>query len=186
MMTDISGLIEQKPGEKVVFLARAHWLVFLGELAQIIFLGFMPLALAILFNAVSPDLLLHTMWRPMLILAASAFYLMLWLFFIVKFIDYFLDVYLVTTDRVLDVAQTGLFSRKASELDLARVQDVTSDVKGVIPTLFGFGDVHIQTAGEKNNFTFENVPKPDAIRKRILELVEADRRRQGDSAASLE
>ncbi|HSD11997.1 MAG TPA: PH domain-containing protein, partial [Patescibacteria group bacterium] len=122
---------------------------------------------------------------PILVLMTSAYYLMLWVFFITKFIDYYLDVYLVTSDRVLDVSQQGMFSRTVAELDLARVQDVTSEVKGVLRSLLNFGNVYIQTAGEKENFVFEDVSHPDDIRKRLLELVEADRKRQGEVMAGL-
>ena len=35
--------------------------------------------------------------------------------------------------RVLNVVQTGLFHRTVSELDLGNIQDVSSNIKGVMP-----------------------------------------------------
>ena len=98
--------------------------------------------------------------------------------------DYYLDVWIVTTKRVLNIEQTGLFARVVSELRLYRVQDVTSTVKGVVETLFDFGDVEIQTAGEKTRFLFEEIPHPNRISKSILELSEIERREQLDEAVS--
>ncbi len=184
-MIDLDTLIRKKPDEKIVFQMRSHWITFLGEIVLVLVLGALPVGLFIVFQGVWPSLLVGTISKPILVLMTSAYYLMLWVFFITKFIDYYLDVYLVTSDRVLDVSQQGMFSRTVAELDLARVQDVTSEVKGVLRSLLNFGNVYIQTAGEKENFIFEDVSHPDDIRKRLLELVEADRKRQGEVMAGL-
>lgn len=182
-MIDLDHLINKKPGEKIIFQMRSHWILFAAELLLLVVLGFLPLGLYVVFQGVWPSMLVGTISKPIMVLMTSAYYLMLWLFFITKFIDYYLDVYLVTTDRALDVSQKGMFSRTVSELDLARVQDVTSEVKGVLRSLMNFGNVYIQTAGEKERFIFEDVSHPDVIRKRLLELVEEDRKRQGGPAA---
>ncbi|MEY4744341.1 MAG: hypothetical protein RL272_286 [Candidatus Parcubacteria bacterium] len=179
-MIDLDTLIRKKPDEKIVFQMRSHWITFLGEIVLVLVLALLPVGLYVVFQGVWPSLLVGTMSKPILVLMTSAFYLMIWVFFITKFIDYYLDVYLVTTDRVLDVSQQGMFARTVAELDLARVQDVTSEVRGVLRSILNFGNVYIQTAGEKERFIFEDVTRPDEIRKRLLELVEADRKRQGD------
>jgi len=182
-MIDLDHLITKKPGEKIVFQMRSHWLLFAAELLLLVVLAVLPIGLYVVFQGVWPSLLIGTMSKPIMVLTTSAYYLMLWLFFITKFIDYYLDVYLVTSDRVLDVSQKGMFSRTVSELDLARVQDVTSEIKGVLRSLLNFGNVYIQTAAEKERFIFEDVKRPDEIRKRLLDLVEEDRKRQGDPIA---
>ena len=151
----------------------------LGELILVFVLGVIPAAVEIFFNAVWPALFTGSISRPLLILGASAYYLMVWSFFITKFISYYLDVYMITSNRVLDIRQNGLFSRTVAELDLARVQDVTSEVKGILHSLLNYGNVYIQTAGEQEHFIFEDVHRPDDIRRRLLELVEADRKQQG-------
>jgi uncharacterized membrane protein YdbT with pleckstrin-like domain len=84
----------------------------------------------------------------------------------------------VTNDRILNIEQQGLFSRTVSELDLINIQDVTSEVKGIIPTIFNYGTVHVQTAGEAARFVFEQVPAPERIRQRILEMVTEDKKRE--------
>jgi len=176
-MISYERLIRVQPGEKVVFAMRMHWLIVLGDLATILLLAVIPYAVLQVLFRVWPSLIAGEATRPILVLLGSAYYLMLWLFFITRFIDHHLDVYLVTSHRILDVAQNGMFSRTVSELDLSRVQDVTSEVKGVLRTIFNFGDVHIQTASEKERFVFEDVADPDGIRKRLLELVETDMHR---------
>lgn len=184
-MIDVDDLIKRKPDERVIFYKRAHWITFLAEIVLIFVLGLLPIGVFVVINGVWPSLITGTISRPILVLSASAYYLMIWEFFITKFIDYYLDVYLVTSERVVDVSQQGLFHRTVSELDLARVQDITSEVRGVIRSLLNFGNVYIQTAAEKERFIFEDVPRPDDIRRKLLELVEEDRKRQGEVAGGL-
>lgn len=184
-MIDLDTLIKKDSGETVIFQMRSHWITFLGELFMLIVLAALPLGLYVMLGGVWPTLFSGDLSRPVLVLLVSAFYLMLWLFFITKFIDYYLDVYLVTTVRVLDVSQEGMFARTVSELDLARVQDVTSEVKGILHSLIDYGNVYIQTAGEHERFEFIDVPHPDKIRKQLLELVENDRKHQAQELMGL-
>ena len=178
---NLDHLINRKPDEKVIFYTRRHVVVFVGELLLISVLALIPLLGYYLIGAAWPALLTSSVSRPILVLMLSAYYLNLWLFFLSNFVDYYLDAWIVTDDRILNVEQHGLFSRTISELDLVKIQDVTSEVKGFFPYLFNFGDVFIQTAGETRRFQFEQVPRPHEIRKHILGLVEEDRKRQGET-----
>lgn len=178
---NLDHLINRKPEEKVVFYTRRHFIVFIGELLLIAVLGLVPVIGFFLIRAAWLGLLSGPVSRPILVLVASAYYLNLWLFFLSNFVDYYLDAWIVTDDRILNVEQHGLFSRTISELDLVKIQDVTSEVRGFFPYLFNYGSVYIQTAGETRRFQFEQVPQPHEIRKHILGLVEEDRKRQGET-----
>src|SRR6185436_15975198 len=87
-------------------------------------------------------------------------------------VDYLLDYGVVTDQRLVDVQQSGLFSRTVAEQALHRVQDVTTDVTGVFQTLLKYGTVFVQTAAEKERFVFENIPNPGEVAKTILALAE--------------
>jgi len=119
---------------------------------------------------------------PIVVLIGSLFFLFGWLILFQMFMDYYLDVWIVTTRRILSIEQTGLFSRVVSELRLYRVQDVTATVNGLFHTLLNYGELEIQTAGEKTHFVFEEIPHPMNISKSILELAEEDRRKHLDEA----
>jgi len=180
----LDHLIKRKPGEKVVFFLRRHLVIFIAEILLIILLIIVPIGGNWLVNGLWPGLLTGPHSRPVLVLLLSAYYLMIWVFFLSYFIDYYLDGWVVTDDRILSVEQHGLFSRTVSELDLAKIQDVTSEVKGFVAFLFNYGYVYVQTAGEVNRFVFEQVPKPHEVRKQLLSLIEADRKKQGESASN--
>ena len=53
-------------------------------------------------------------------------------FAFIEFTDYYLDTWIVTTERIISIEQKGLFERTASELDLISVQDATAEVHGFL------------------------------------------------------
>ena len=76
---------------------------------------------------------------------------------------------LIVTDRnVTQILQYGLFNRKVSQLNLVNVEDVTCTQNGILPTMFGFGELKIETAGEQANFHYTYCPNPGYFAKIIL------------------
>jgi hypothetical protein len=83
---------------------------------------------------------------------------------------YYLNVHIVTNLRIVDIDQIGLFGHTISELHIEKIEDVTSETRGVFGTLFDFGTVFVQTAGARERFAFENVPNPGKIAQVIADL----------------
>jgi hypothetical protein len=70
------------------------------------------------------------------------------------------------------VEQKGMFTRKVSELRYSRIQDVTTEVVGFLPTILNYGDVKIQTAAEEDEFLFRTVSDPYGVKGIIMNLIE--------------
>jgi uncharacterized membrane protein YdbT with pleckstrin-like domain len=111
--------------------------------------------------------------------------LTVWLVFFTSFIDYYLDFWIVTNDRIINVEQ-HLFARTISELDLYKIQDITGESRGFLQTMFNYGHVFVQTAGEVGRFNFEEVPGPREVARKIMELAEEDRKYHANQAAKLD
>lgn len=94
----------------------------------------------------------------------------LWLFF--EWTDYYLDVWIITDQKVISVDQQRLFVREIATLQLDKIQDVTVEVKGIIPTMFHFGDILIQTAGENREFIMLQIAEPQKVRDNIVHVIE--------------
>ncbi len=76
---------------------------------------------------------------------------------------------LIVTDRnITQILQNGLFSRKVSQLNMVNVEDVTSVQRGFFATMFGFGRLKVETAGEQMNFDYSYCPRPGYYAKVIL------------------
>ncbi|MBI2484645.1 PH domain-containing protein [Candidatus Uhrbacteria bacterium] len=164
-----------EPGETVVLIRRAHWIVPLKIILTALVLFAVPLGVYQLIVFAAPALLDHTVARPILLLLTVTYTLAVWLFSFTDFIDYFLDVWILTSGRVLNIEQHGLFRRTASELNLSSIQDVTAETKGILQTFFKFGDVFVQTAAEHERFHMKQIARPDEMKMKIMELSEKDR-----------
>jgi uncharacterized membrane protein YdbT with pleckstrin-like domain len=174
----VHQLFTPHAGEKLEFSLRRHPIVFVGPIAVFILLAAIPYAAkAVIFGGAMPALP-HPFLDIGLKVLVAIYYLGIWIFFFSQFTDYYLDINVVTNDRILDINQKGLFGRAVSELDLTRVQDVHSEIKGIIPTLLNYGKVEVQTAATEENFHFDQVPDPHRVRQRILELAALDRKRE--------
>lgn len=77
-------------------------------------------------------------------------------------------VSVLSDQRIINVIQKGFFSRRIGEAELDRIQDVSSDIKGMFPTMFGYGDVTIRTASKDNLLVLKNVANPFEVQQAIV------------------
>ncbi|HSX43773.1 MAG TPA: PH domain-containing protein [Candidatus Saccharimonadales bacterium] len=80
--------------------------------------------------------------------------------------------WVVTDDSISQNLQMGLFRRQTSELSMANIEDVTAEQTGLLATLFGFGTLKVETAGERSNFHFLYCPTPKRYSQIILDARE--------------
>jgi hypothetical protein len=177
-MLTIYRLPNQLPGEKVIKIIRKDLFILLKKIALCMLLILLPLLFLFFLISTYPDLFEGAISQPIIILGVSAYYLFVWLFFFFSFIDYYLDVWIITSDRILDIRQEGFFSRTISEQKIFRIQDVTSETKGIMPTLMHYGEVYVQTAAEQQRFHFHEIPFPEQIRDIIIKLAQSKRTKQ--------
>ncbi|MAF25873.1 hypothetical protein CL634_09910 [bacterium] len=164
------------PNEKIILLLRRHWFIILLRLSFWALVALLPLIFyrTIGHNFIPTDPLAPL--YPILVLFTSTYYLYTFLFAFHSFVDYYLDVWIVTNQRIVNIEQRGLFSREVSEQKLFRIQDVTAEVNGFFPTTLDYGTVFIQTAGEKARFNFKQIPEPYVVSKKIILLAEQDKK----------
>lgn len=161
------------PGEKVLKIYRRDLFILFKRVIVFVVLMLLPAVFFYIFSLVFDQFIFQgPVAYPLCIIFVSSYYLFLWLFSFFSFIDYYLDVWIITNERIIDIQQRGFFSRIISEQRLYRIQDVTSEVNGWLPTIFKYGNVYIQTAGSQQRFFFQEVPNPDLIRDTIIKLIE--------------
>lgn len=168
-------LPSQLPGEKVLKVIRRDLFIITKRVLGFGALIVLPLVFYASIWANGPVRFTGNTAGVVIILGASAYYLFLWLLFFFSFIDYYLDVWIITSERIIDIQQKGFFSRVIAEQKLSRIQDVTSEVHGVVPTMLNYGDVHVQTAGAVQRFVFHQIPRPNEVRDMINKLAEEQR-----------
>ena len=161
----------QLEDEQIYLVVREHWFhLFLKVLVWMFFA-----AALVLFNrffqANLPQLFVGT-WGQTTLLFTQIYTLFLVLSLFLIFVFYYLNVNIITSIRVVDISQEGLFSHTISELHIDKIEDATSQVTGVFGSLFNYGDVYVQTAGTLERFVFTDVPNPAGIEKIVLDLYE--------------
>ncbi len=79
---------------------------------------------------------------------------------------------IMTSENVVDIDQRGVFRKDISTLRLSRVQDISVRVAGPMQTVFRYGTIAIQTAGEHENFVFDYIPNPYDVKRQLVDLFE--------------
>lgn len=157
-------LEDKKPYEKIIVLLRRHWFTLFLKLLAFLLIGLIPVGVIQIFKLVEiPDI------SPWTGTALIIFYLM-WsygLFYTLTM--YLLDVWIITDHRVVDSEQHGFFSRTVAELNLYRIQDISVEISGIIPTFFDYGDLEIQTAGTAEKFFFKQIPDPNGVKDIVMD-----------------
>ena len=149
--------------EKVIIAFHRHWLVVANKMTFAIAL-FLPALVALIalpaveINAGLMVLAYYLIIAYMMIALMIAF---------VIWFDYYLDIWIVTNEIIIDVEQIGMFKREVSEFMLSRVQDITVEIPNFMATLLHYGNIRVQTAGEQG-FSARDIPQPDKIKDIIL------------------
>ena len=156
---------DQKSYENIELVLRRHWLIAFFKFIQLILLfvvGFVLYSFAVLHFGSIPGI------TELSGFILTIYLLIAWLLFFVSLIDYFLDTWIVTDHRIVDIRQCGFFKRNVSELRYPKIEDITVKVQGFIPTMFDYGDIQIQTAAEIEEFKFAQVPNPNGVKDLIF------------------
>lgn len=169
--------------EHVVIVLHRHWFIFVRSVATLVLLGGAPVVVTLVWSRLTDwQLADGSLGYALLVMAGALYYLFLWILIYGYWLDYYLDTFIITNKRVVDIEQAGLFGRTVAEERLYRIQDVTSDTKGILATSLRYGNVYVQTAGKTERFIFEQVPHPELVARSILDLTDKidDRLEHGD------
>lgn len=145
---------------------RRHWYVLVKPIATFVVLMVIPPVVLVLAPAVFP-LLDSPELKPVINFFLALYLAGLLVYIFIRWLDYYLDVWIITDQRIIDIEQKGLFNRQISEIAMDRVQNVTIEIPGFIPTMLKFGNIKIQTAGE-GEFTISQVPNFERAKEFIL------------------
>jgi uncharacterized membrane protein YdbT with pleckstrin-like domain len=144
-------------GEEVVKAFRPHW-------KQLIWPGFASVvaiaAIVVLF------VFAEGTWMWVGIAATIA----IWLFLAIPpLIDWLYTHYVITNERV--IVRRGMIARHGLEIPLEVINDVTFH-QSIIERVVGSGDLIIESAGERGQSHFSDIPDPDEIQADIYRLRE--------------
>ncbi len=76
----------------------------------------------------------------------------------------------ITTKRIIDFDQQGIFSRTISEAPFSNIQDISLEQKGFWSVVLKFGTIKIQTAGTQNVLELQYVRFPRKLHDLLVDL----------------
>lgn len=159
----------QEPNEEIILFLRQHlitnvpWLIItaLLTLAPFVFIPF--ISILDLFPLTVP---------PFAALVLMLFYYMiLFSYAFVNFLTWFYNIGIVTDKRIIDLDYDSIVRVHVSATKVLQIQDVSYSQTGFLRTLFNFGDVRIQTAGQHPDFEFLRIPNPSKATFIIQKLI---------------
>ncbi len=172
--------LSESTREQVCLFIRKSWFVILPTfiLVALLVLAFWMIIFLLIYFV---PVIFQTSLKNFIVIFGSIYFLILAFYLLVSWVNYYFDIGIVTSKRLMDIDQRSIFHRTISELPLVRIQDVKVDVKGFWASYLHFGDVFIETAGEAPNFQFNYVPHPYRVADQILKLYsEAKKKEAGD------
>ena len=155
----------QENKEKILVLMRAHIVTNLSWILSLL-----------LFVVVSVFLFLYTPLLPSLPGNYAFLTLVLWLlailaYIIEKSLSWYFNTYIITDERIIDIDFYSLIYKRISKAKIDRIEDVSYSQGGLLRSFFNYGTIDIQTAAQKTEFEFENIPYPAKIASILNQLI---------------
>ena len=148
-------------GEKVDIVIRRHWIAFVLLWVYVISWLLLSGVLIGLTGISSATLFL-----------AVIFWMYYSLFIYVSWLNYELDLFIFTNNRVVCIEQKSFLNRAVWETTLDKIQEVGMETKGLLANIFDYGTLSIMTAGSTPSFDMSFSPKPMQSSRYINNLVD--------------
>lgn len=147
-------------GERFVGIARKHWFLIIPKLLESLAI----IALLIIFANKFIILQEKIAITFILIAAYLAYIAYIW---ILWRIDYFI----ITSERIIRIKQTGFYERTLNEISLSDIRDIALNEKGIAAAFLKFGSIKI-TSKNGGFFTMASVADPIKVYQGLVKLKE--------------
>ena len=148
-------------GERIMLHCRRHWAFLVVQLAKHVLIGLVPIVLILLIAGKTFGL--DGRGGQVVGLLCLGWFL-LWSFKgYLTWYKYHNDVWVVTDQRVIDSTKFNWFHHRMASADLSDVQDISINKSGLFGTAFNYGNLLLQTAGERENFVLSGIPRPTEV-----------------------
>ena len=156
----------QDDDEEVLLFLRRHLVTNLPW----VFITFIAVILPFFMFLVLKTFALYIPHLPTLYTTILTFfyYLLVFSYAYVNFLSWSFNISLITTKRIVDIDFSEIVYHNVAVTKLNLIEDIDYSQVGFLRTLFDFGDIYVQTAGELPRFDFMAVPKP-SLAVNILE-----------------
>lgn len=170
--------IKLETDEEVIRIIYKHWFIILSQTVISVLMALLPLLLWWLLTQpfitaeLALDINLYAYGSEMLFLFFW-WLLMIFLSLAHVYTNYYLDIWVVTNRRIIVIDQVSLFKRTIGSFRYERLQDISVEIDGVIPTFLDFGTIRATTASGNEAFHTDLLPHPRDIKSLVLTTADA-------------
>lgn len=179
-MIQLNNLPNHQRNETAEVFLRRHWIAIVMIGLYFAALMIIPIIMLVFLAVADLSVFDTAFLGPLVSVLMACYLIMVMIITMTQFTDYYLDTWIVTTERIINIEQIGLFTRVVSELNLPEIQDITAETSGVLATVLSYGDVYIQTAATRERFNFKQIDNPEHVKEDILRLTHAAKVRHGE------
>jgi hypothetical protein len=169
--------------EKVLLICRRHWIYLYPRLVAYVVAALLPvIALVLVLRfADAGGVVLKIAF------AVAALWLVFWAAkaLLLKY-RYDNDLWTITDQQLIDSTRSSPFSLRMTAADLINIVDTEVVRSGILATLLNYGDIRVETAGERENISLPAVPHPQEVHALIDKERDRERRAvyQGDEVTT--
>lgn len=157
-------------GQTTLIFTHRHWASFLKTIVITCFFLLLPIIILTMIYFLKSSFF-HGVVLNFIVIAISLYYMVMTTFAFTEWISFYYNILAVTETEVIEIVQNGIFDRKISEISILRIQDVSAEVNGFWPTLFGYGDVVVESAGDNTQkYIIKDIPRPNEVASEILKF----------------
>ncbi len=142
-------------GEFILDVAHRHLLVLKVDSAKVSFFGLLiPLFLYWVFPAAG---LLWILWMVIGVFALFD-----------KYVSWYFDAWILTNVGIIDLDRDGFFDFTSTRLDYHLIEGVSYTVKGILQTIFNYGDMTVDKLGTKTSVILKDAANPKALERKMI------------------
>lgn len=164
------GFEHQEADEQIILLLRRHLITNVPWIIVTLILLVLPLLVPTILTLTNQDLF-FLIPDNFLLIYLSLYYLIVIGYALLNFVLWFYNVGLVTNFRVIDIDIVNFTSKNVSATAIDDIVDVEYTQQGFLQNTFDYGNVFMQTAGTKENFEFDLVPRPAVVADIVSDLI---------------
>lgn len=86
-----------------------------------------------------------------------------------EFYIWYANVCVVTSERLVDIDQGGIFHKIVSDIDFGKIVDISYSVKGIRQTIFNIGSIKVQASGA--TLLLQNIKEPGKVNQLLVDLI---------------
>lgn len=160
----------QKKEESIILFLRSHFITNLSWIIFTAILVCLPLIVTLFLPLFKMDFLSSPAAARFATIYVLFYYLMVFSYAFISFLHWFYNVFIVTTERIVDIDYSDIVVHNMSQTKLNHIEDVTYTQSGFIPSFFNYGNLFVQTAGTEGNFEAFSILKPAEATDIITQL----------------